>query len=541
MTLQSEIGFGVEFDIAFGANRDIFIARQTDALVAEFDLVIVLIFDGDCFCLFIQTDFIFVFTICLAGRCGFDVQGRRFVVKDDAAAGAADDRPQRIGLVRALHRLGRFVLTAKQGPQNQGLARIVVEETDHHLIAHLRPEHESPAGARIGTQGPGPLQGLTRSHLGQLHLHPQFAIGIHRQGGHGGDLQTNGRGQQAGRRHLRQLPRAGKPIGAQAQAQLAAPAIAINGMGDAGHQRLAIEALSHPLDLHRVEGLEVCAAIHHGRAAQQGQAAAQQARISPGLQLVGGRWRPMQQGGSVRFHGFGKERVGLIADLQVRRLGPHRGRWLQLGAIPALHLQGCPLLDAIQLQLQLPGVIKAKVKDALRAPQRQGQGTDCAVLHADGQSEHIAAADDEIPITHIELHQFWMGDGGAGQAPHLEIGLADQLAHYLRIALVGKHARMAGPGHGDRQVPEVQLQPQTLATSRYGMAGDDALEDFLWSRATPPITKGDADPAARFEQAAITDFKATFGHIAIEQGEAGLGDAIELQLDLQVQHLQLGG
>jgi len=77
------------------------------------------------------------------------------------------------------------------------------------------------------------LQGLIWGHLGQLHLHPQFAIGIHRQGGHGGDLQTNGRGQQAGSWHLRQLRCAGKPIGAQAQAQLAAPAIAINGVGDA--------------------------------------------------------------------------------------------------------------------------------------------------------------------------------------------------------------------------------------------------------------------------------------------------------------------
>ena len=199
------------------------------------------------------------------------------------------------------------------------------------------------------------------------------------------------------------------------------------------------------------------------------------------------------------------------------------------------------MLGAIQLQLQLPGVIEAVVEDALRGSQRQGQGTDCAVLHADGQSEHIAAAEDEIPITHIELHQFGMGDGGAGQPPHLEIGLADQLAHHLLITLLGKHARMARPGHGDRQVPEVHLQPQALATSRHRMAGDDALEDLLWSWATPLITEGDADQAARFEQGAITDFKTTFGHIAIEQGEAGLGDAIELQLDLQVQHLQLGG
>jgi len=53
LTLQIKLGLRLDFDVAFSAEGDVFVARQADAFVAEFDLVIVLIFDGNRFCLFI--------------------------------------------------------------------------------------------------------------------------------------------------------------------------------------------------------------------------------------------------------------------------------------------------------------------------------------------------------------------------------------------------------------------------------------------------------------------------------------------------------
>ena len=151
------------------------------------------------------------------------------------------------------------------------------------------------------------------------------------------------------------------------------------------------------------------------------------------------------------------------------------------------------MLGCIELQLQIAAVVEAMVEQAFRRAQLHGQAANGAAVDPDRQAQHIGPGHDEIPIAHVELHEFRVVDRRAGQLADLEPGCADQLTHHVRIGFFGVDRRMAAAGHHNRLIAQAQPQPHALVPTRHRVTHHHAFEHLLGGWVRIQITQFDFD------------------------------------------------
>ena len=449
------------------------------------------------------------------------------VVDADGDAGFADEALIDVVGGPFLPAFGRFVGAAVEATEDDCLAGVVVEETDHHFVPLFGPEQMAPLFAGVGHGQARPDDAFGWVDTGQFDLYPELFVGVFLKSFYDAGLQAVYGRQQAGGRGVQDVGRLVKRLGGQAKLDVGPPACFVYLMADAGYQGLPLEAGAESDEFHDVQQFDLCKAGHGDGTAKQRHPGARQAPVGPTL---GFRGVQRHRAGEHQFRSadlFGQG-VAFEVALAQRKGGALAG--LAHGVlflIPGLALHFGILAAGIGFQVKTIDGADPVFEFVFSAPaDLQRLEGDLPVVHGHGQVLRLGPREHEVPVGTVVLHHFGVFRFRTAFYLRLYFGRLDQL---FEDGVVGAfvYGALAGNRHGISRVSKFDAQDRLFAVRLQGVPHGQAFEDRGRGLFPALVPQHDLDLVARLEEGLVAEREFARCCIAVHQNKLGKGDAVD--------------